>query len=103
MKETHKKEQQVSGSFHVYILRSLSTDRYYVGSTDDVPRRLAQHSPRIVNPSRWTRSGGPWVLVFSEEFANLGDARRAERFIKRMKSRKFIEQLLRGERTLPLW
>ena len=30
--------------FHVYVLRSEKTGRMYVGSTDDVDRRVTQHN-----------------------------------------------------------
>ena len=84
----------------VYILRSQRTGRYYVGSTQDLSRRLAEHNQPEENPSRWTRGGAPWKLVFSEDFLGAAQAVRAEKFIKRMKSRDFIEKLVRGERTL---
>src|SRR3972149_9538418 len=84
----------------VYILRSQRTGRYYVGSTQDLSRRLAEHNQPEENPSRWTRGGAPWKLVFSEDFLRATQAVRAEKFIKRMKSRDFIEKLVRGERTL---
>lgn len=84
----------------VYILESLSTRRYYVGSTSDLENRLEEHNAPERNPSRWTRSRGPWKLVFSKEFGSTADALRAEKFIKRMKSRAYIEKLMTGERSL---
>jgi putative endonuclease len=84
----------------VYILQSATTGRYYTGSARDLPVRFHQHSQPAENPSRWTRSGGPWELVFSKEFSSVSAAIRAEKFIKRMKSRAFVEKLIRGERNL---
>ncbi len=84
----------------VYILRSLGTGRYYVGVTRELAQRLAQHRDPANNPSRWTRGGGPWKLVFSMEFSTVRQALRAEKFIKRMKSKSFIEKLVSGERKL---
>ena len=88
-------------SVHLYILRSKRTGRYYVGVTEDVAVRLAQHNQSDVNPSRWTRGGGPWELVFSRGYGSTREALRAERFVKRMKSRAFIDKLIRGEYQLP--
>ena len=85
---------------YVYVLKSRRTNRYYVGSTQDLEKRLTEHNDSTSNPSRWTRGGGPWVLVFSVEFATVEDALRAETFIKRMKSRAFIEKLISGERDI---
>src|SRR5713101_3826506 len=82
----------------VYILQSLGTGRYYVGVTRELAQRLAQHRDPANNPCRWTRGGGPWKRVFSMEFSTIRQALRAEKFIKRMKSKSFIEKLVSGER-----
>jgi len=84
----------------VYVLESLRTGRYYVGSTSDLAKRLGEHNTPESNPSRWTRNRGPWKLVFSKEFSSATEAFRAEKFVKRMKSRAYIEKLVSGERTL---
>src|SRR5947209_13567290 len=42
--------------YRVYVLRN-SRWQFYVGLTDNIPRRLDQHNQGI---SRWTRSKGPW-------------------------------------------
>ena len=83
----------------LYILRN-AVGRYYVGVTANLEERLKQHSDPAINPSRWTKSRGPWILVFSQDFPNTRSARRAENFIKRMKSRSFIERLIAGERHI---
>jgi hypothetical protein len=36
----------------------------------------------------------PWVLKYQEVFADLPSAKRREAFIKKQKSRKFIEHLI---------
>ncbi len=84
-----------------YILQDPG-GRFYVGVTSDLPCGLRQHSDPDMNPSRWTRHRGPWKMVFSQEFSSSGDALRAERFVKKMKSSAFIKKLIAGERTLPL-
>ncbi|MDB5198682.1 MAG: nuclease family protein [Chitinophagaceae bacterium] len=42
----------------------------------------------------FTKTGMPWELKYKEVFAELIDARRRELFIKKQKSRKFIENLV---------
>jgi putative endonuclease len=84
----------------VYIIQSLATGRYYVGSTADLSRRLYEHKNPALNPSQWARSRGPWELVFSREFSSPTEALRAGRYIKRMKSKTFIKRLVGGEREL---
>jgi putative endonuclease len=75
----------------VYILQSQSTRRFYVGSTNDLPRRLDEHAR---GHSLATRARGPWQLVYQETFLSLVEARRREHEIKQWKSSKRIAMLL---------
>jgi putative endonuclease len=75
----------------VYVLRSVSTGAFYVGSTSDLSRRLAEHQRCH---SAYIRGRGPWQLVYQEEFADLRAARRRERQIKSWKSHRSIEELI---------
>jgi len=76
-----------------YILYSSKLDKYYVGSTTDMPRRLEDHNR---GKEKFTRTGCPWILVYTEVFIELLDARRRELYIKKQKSRKYIETLVRS-------
>jgi len=84
----------------VYILRSESTQMFYVGASEETAVRLLQHNEIVPNPSRWTRGRGPWRLVYTRRFDSKREALQAERFIKRMKSRAFIEKLVSREYDL---
>ena len=75
----------------VYILQSQSSGRNYIGSTNDLDRRLSEHH-RNHTPS--TRGRGPWILVHQETFPTLPDARRREFEIKRWKSAKLVRELI---------
>ena len=75
----------------LYILQSQTSGKFYVGSTDDLDRRLSEHA-RNHTPS--TRGRGPWTLVHKEEFASLLQARRRELEIKRWKSSRLIRALI---------
>ena len=44
--------------YQVYILKNAA-GRSYIGVTEDVETRLAQHNSGV---STWTRDKGPWVL-----------------------------------------
>ena len=82
---------------YVYVLRSHSTGRFYVGSALELKRRLSEHERKH---SPYTRSRGPWVLVYQEEFPNLGEARRRERQIKNWKSHRAIEEMVQASQLL---
>jgi putative endonuclease len=75
------------------ILISESSERFYIGSTNDPRRRLAQHNANAVTA---TRGKGPWRRVSLLPFDTPTLARRAEAYLKRQKSRCAIEQVLAG-------
>ena len=83
------------GAYTVYVLRSESTGRYYIGQTSDLERRLWFHQ----NGKCWsTRRCGPWSLVHREEFTDRGVAVRRERQLKAMKSRRYLEGVVKAGR-----
>ncbi|MFM2305653.1 MAG: hypothetical protein RLZZ367_322 [Bacteroidota bacterium] len=76
---------------YLYILYSESTDKYYVGATNDLDERLRRHQ---LDNDKYTSKGKPWVLVYKEEYPTKADAMKREREIKAKKSRKYIEYLI---------
>ncbi len=76
--------------YYVYILYSLSLNKYYTGYTSDIDTRLQKHN---AGATRSTKSGRPWVLLYQECFESKTEAIIREKEIKRKKSRKYIEQL----------
>ena len=76
---------------HTYILFSEKLNKYYIGSTSDINRRIEDHNR---GKEKFTRTGTPWQIVYSEQFEILADARRRELQIKKQKSRKYIERLI---------
>ena len=81
--------------FHVYILQSEQSGRYYVGQTQDVEERLAYHN---ANYSKALKNRGPWRLVHREAFLTRVEAVRRERQIKAWKDRKMVERLVSASR-----
>ncbi len=77
--------------YYLYILKSERTSRYYVGSTDDLVRRLQEHNAGKT-PS--TRNKGPWRILYSETFQTHSEARSREAKIKSWKSRAYMERVL---------
>ena len=79
--------------FYIYILHSKSRDKYYVGSCDDLEKRLADHN---AGRSKYTRTGKPWQLKYHETYESRSEARRREMEIKKRKSRKYLEYLIQS-------
>jgi putative endonuclease len=75
----------------VYILYSEKLNKYYVGACIDIERRLYEHN---IGHSKFTSTGMPWRLMYTEEHATLQLAKRRELEIKKKKSRMYIEKLI---------
>jgi putative endonuclease len=75
----------------IYILYSEKLNKYYVGACIDIKRRLYEHN---IGHSKFTALGTPWLLKYTEEFEALQEAKKRELSIKRMKSKKYIEDLI---------
>jgi predicted GIY-YIG superfamily endonuclease len=78
--------------FFVYILR-CSDKSYYIGHTDDLDQRVAQHASGI---SGYTATRQPVQLVWFEEFPTREEAKIAEAQIKKWSRRK-KEALIEGK------
>lgn len=82
--------------FWVYIIYSRKLDRYYLGHTADMGKRLTEHNTGI---SKFTSKANDWITVYTEEFDNREFARNRESEIKRKKSRKYIEWIITHENS----
>ncbi len=76
--------------FQMYILK-LIDGSYYVGSTENLEKRLDKHSKGRVSS---TKSKLPFTLVYEESFVSRSEAQSREYQIKKWKSRKAIERLI---------
>ena len=74
----------------LYIIYSDKLDKHYIGACIDLERRLYEHN---IGHSKFTSTGIPWVLKHTEYYETLQEAKKRELFIKKMKSRKYIESL----------
>lgn len=64
----------------VYLIRSLTDpSKHYVGLTDDLDQRLAEHSARR---SPHTAKHVPWKVVVASYFADEKRAEAFERYLK---------------------
>ncbi len=80
-------------TFWTYMLHCRG-GQYYVGHTDDLDRRMAQHQSGVI--PGFTADRLPVALVWSEAFQTRDDAREAERRIKGWTRAKKMA-LIRGD------
>ncbi len=65
--------------FTVYILKSEKDGKRYVGFTDDVQRRLAEHNLGLVQS---TKNRRPLRLIYTENYNTKTEALSREKFFK---------------------
>ena len=65
--------------FYVYVLKSQKCDELYIGSTNDLKRRLVEHNK---GKSSSTAPKRPYTLLYYEAYVAESDARRRESMLK---------------------
>jgi putative endonuclease len=65
--------------FYVYILKSKKDGKCYIGSTNDLRKRLKEHNKGKVFS---TKNRYPFILVYYEAFLSEEDARKREQSLK---------------------
>jgi len=75
----------------LYILQSEVNSRYYIGSTNNLDRRLSEHNNGF---SGYTKFTIPFKLVFKQEYQTIEKARQIEFKLKKLKSRRIITKII---------
>jgi len=73
-----------------YVLESIDSRKRYVGITNNLPQRLAEHG------SRRTKAGqllGKFRLLHAEAFSNYPDARLREKYFKSSTGRRWLNKI----------
>jgi len=79
--------------FFCYILYSKSINRYYVGFTSDIEERLKLHNNGHFGGKTFTFKASDWEQYLLIPCETAEQAVFIESKIKKMKSRKYIENL----------
>ena len=83
--------------FYVYILRSNKSGRLYTDYSSDLRKRLAEHQN---SKSPYTRTRGPYELIYYEACMNSGDASAREKYLKTGMGKRYINNRLKRFLTL---
>lgn len=73
--------------YTVYVLKSLSSLKSYVGFSDDVNRRLKEHNS---GKNYYTKRYMPWKIIHTEEFKLLKEAVKREKYLKSASGRRIV-------------
>ena len=78
----------------VYVIYSKQENQYYIGQTSDLGKRICEHNTAFYSGT-FTSKSKDWELFYKIDCISNKQALKIERHLKKMKSRKFIEDLKR--------
>ena len=83
---------------YVYLIKSIKDKNFYIGSTNDLRRRLDEHNNGLVFS---TKLRVPFELVYYEAYRVEKDARQREKNLK-LRSRAFAQLKKRIQNSLKI-
>ena len=82
--------------FYVYVIKSKKDGNLYIGSTNDLKRRMKQHNSGL---GLSTKPRKPFELIYYEAYKSEKDARKRESNLK-LRSRAFAQLKKRIQESL---
>jgi len=79
--------------YYTYILYSLKDNKFYIGFTTDLRKRVKEHQKKKVFA---TKGRTPLKLIFYEAFLNKKDALKREKYFKTAKGKKTLKLMLKN-------
>ena len=79
--------------YYVYILLSEKDDKFYTGSTNDLKRRINEHSSGRVGS---TKDRLPMKLIYYEACIDGKDARAREKYLKTGMGKRYLRNRLKN-------
>jgi len=78
--------------WYVYVINSAKSGYWYTGSTNDLRKRFEQHD---TGKSTYTKSRGPYKLIYYETSLNEQDARSRELYLKSGMGKRYLKTRLK--------
>lgn len=79
--------------YTVYAIYNKKHQRFYIGQTEDLERRLEQHNNKTFR-GYTSRFDGLWNLIYSEGAASRVEAIKREKQLKSFRGREFVKQFI---------
>jgi putative endonuclease len=79
--------------YNVYVIYNSQAEKYYVGQTEDISRRLVQHNDHTYR-SYTSRFPGEWKLIHKESVATRSEALKREKSLKTGNGRAYIKSII---------
>jgi len=77
--------------YYTYILKSKKDGKIYTGYTDDLRKRLSEHNS---GKSTYTKSRGPFVVIYYEACLLKEKARSRELYLKSGMGKRYLKNRL---------
>jgi putative endonuclease len=84
------KAEFLNMKYYIYLLLSEVDNKPYLGSTNNLEKRVNQHNNGLVKS---TRTRKPLKLIYNEEFENVNAARKREHFYKTASGRRQLKKI----------
>jgi len=78
--------------FYVYVLESKQSKKFYIGSTNNLVRRVKEHNLGL---NQATKAYIPWKLIYYEACIHEQDAKRREYYFKSSQGGRLLRQRIR--------
>lgn len=79
--------------YWVYVVLNKTAGKRYIGQTNDLERRIAEHNGLSVKFNRYTgKYPGNWELVFRNQHSTRADAMKYEKWLKSGTGRKWLDE-----------
>ncbi len=76
---------------YIYVLWSSKLVKRYIGSTDNLEKRLDEHNR---GSNKFTKGGIPSIKIHQEDFSTKTDALKREKFLKSGQGRAWLDKRL---------
>ncbi|HMM62151.1 MAG TPA: GIY-YIG nuclease family protein [Candidatus Saccharibacteria bacterium] len=79
--------------YDVYVIYNSVADKYYIGQTEDIARRLVEHNNHTYK-SYTSRFPGEWKLIHIESVSTRSEALKREKGLKSGRGREYIRLII---------
>jgi predicted GIY-YIG superfamily endonuclease len=73
----------------VYVLKSLSSDIFYTGMTENIENRILEHNS---GKSKFKSGHVPWIILYSEVHTDWTSARIREKYLKSTAGKNWLRK-----------
>lgn len=81
--------------YYIYAIYNQNADRFYIGQTVDLSKRIDQHNNHDLI-GYTSRFAGEWVLIYQESIATRQQALKREKQLKSFRGREYIKTFIPG-------